>query len=94
MTNSKENTKKINIVIIITVIAFFIASYIYTPFPKSYSVDVENPDRKMIALTFDDGPSNYTQTLLDGLKLKGAKATFFVLGKKAVKNVLKWKGIF
>ncbi len=39
MTNSKENTKKINIVIIITVIAFFIASYIYTPFPKSYSVE-------------------------------------------------------
>ena len=37
--------------------------------------------RKYIALTFDDGPSGrYTQTLLDGLKLRGAKATFLLCG--------------
>lgn len=93
MTNSKENTKHINIVIILTVLAFFVASYIYTPYPKSYGVEVSNPNRKMIALTFDDGPSDYTQTLLDGLKQKGAKATFFVLGKKAVKNADTLKNI-
>ncbi|WP_442604167.1 polysaccharide deacetylase family protein [Paenibacillus sp. KN14-4R] len=37
-----------------------------------------------IALTFDDGPDpKYTAELLDLLKENNAKATFFVLGKKA-----------
>lgn len=37
---------------------------------------------KLIALTFDDGPSTqYTPYILDVLKARGAKATFFVLGK-------------
>lgn len=34
----------------------------------------------VIALTFDDGPYIYTNYLLDLLKTKGAKATFFVNG--------------
>ena len=35
-----------------------------------------------IALTFDDGPHpRYTPRLLDGLKERGVKATFFVVGK-------------
>ena len=38
-------------------------------------------EKKYVALTFDDGPSGkYTQTLLDGLDLRGAKATFFLCG--------------
>lgn len=41
---------------------------------------------KAIALTFDDGPSGYTEELLDGLKQYNAKATFFVIGSKAEKN--------
>ncbi len=40
---------------------------------------------KAIALTFDDGPSNYTEELLDGLQLYNARATFFVVGKTAEK---------
>ena len=37
---------------------------------------------KLIALTFDDGPSTqYSYYILDLLKERGAKATFFVLGK-------------
>lgn len=39
-----------------------------------------------VALTFDDGPSDYTARLLDGLNEYGAKATFFVLGKRAEKH--------
>lgn len=40
-----------------------------------------------IALTFDDGPSpHYTPKLLDGLKERGVKATFFLIGKNAEKN--------
>ena len=38
-------------------------------------------NKKYVALTFDDGPSGrYTQTLLDGLALRGAKATFLLCG--------------
>jgi len=40
---------------------------------------------KKIAITFDDGPSPVTEKLLDGLKERNVKATFFVLGEKAEK---------
>ena len=43
--------------------------------------DMNNPK---IALTFDDGPDPYyTEQLLDGLKERGAKASFFLMGKQA-----------
>ena len=43
-------------------------------------------DRKLVAITFDDGPNNdYTRMLLSGLKERGVKATFFLLGKEVVK---------
>lgn len=39
---------------------------------------------KKIALTFDDGPHpKYTNKLLDGLKERNVKVTFFVLGENA-----------
>lgn len=37
---------------------------------------------KCIALTFDDGPSAYTDQVLDALAARNAVATFFVLGNK------------
>lgn len=40
-----------------------------------------------IALTFDDGPSGYTGQVLDILDRRGAKATFFVVGRNAEANV-------
>ena len=46
------------------------------------TVTVSMDDSKKIALTFDDGPHPYyTEQLLDGLKERDVKATFFVLGK-------------
>lgn len=40
-----------------------------------------------IALTFDDGPNaTYTPLLLDGLKERGVKATFFLIGKNIEKG--------
>ena len=36
--------------------------------------------KKLIAITFDDGPSANTPTLLDGLEARGAVATFFMCG--------------
>ena len=39
--------------------------------------------KKQIAITFDDGPNpEYTMKLLEGLKKRGVKATFFVLGEE------------
>ena len=35
---------------------------------------------RAIALTFDDGPSEWTEPILDLLREHGARATFFVLG--------------
>lgn len=42
--------------------------------------------KKLVALTFDDGPSATTGRLLDILAEKGVKATFFVLGPRAEQN--------
>ena len=50
------------------------------------TIPVTNVSEKAIALTFDDGPSDYTEELLDGLKRYNAKASFFVLGSKAEKK--------
>lgn len=36
----------------------------------------------MIALTFDDGPSDFTDRLLDCLEANNAKATFFLVGQE------------
>ena len=41
-------------------------------------------ERRKVALSFDDGPHPaYTEQLLDGLKKRGVKATFFVTGEHA-----------
>ena len=41
-----------------------------------------DPSKPMIALTFDDGPSQHTITILDALEQYGAVATFFVTGNR------------
>ncbi len=41
-----------------------------------------DPERKVVALTFDDGPSKYTNEILEILKENDASATFFVIGNK------------
>lgn len=39
-------------------------------------------EAKKVAITFDDGPSQeYTKRLLDGLKERNVKATFFLIGE-------------
>ena len=45
-----------------------------TPFPRL------SDEPKLIALTFDDGPSEYTLHILDALSKRGAFATFFTTG--------------
>ncbi|MBB2955532.1 peptidoglycan/xylan/chitin deacetylase (PgdA/CDA1 family) [Bifidobacterium commune] len=52
--------------------------------PQDLVVDTFSPKpegRNVIALTFDDGPSEYSAQILDILKEKGVKATFFDVGQ-------------
>ena len=51
-----------------------------TESPTSEPVRSIDPEKPMIALTFDDGPCEYTPLILDLLEKHNAKATFFVLG--------------
>lgn len=48
--------------------------------------EVDCSKYKCIALTFDDGPSPYTDRLLQILKDNDAKATFFEIGNKVAAN--------
>ncbi len=57
-------------------------------YPDSVNLEqLVQEEKKRVALTFDDGPSTlYTQRLLDGLKERGVRATFFVIGKNIEGN--------
>lgn len=61
--------------------------------PKVITEEIKNKingiyksEEKRAFLTFDDGPSNITGSILDILKEKNIKATFFVLGSNVDKN--------
>lgn len=44
--------------------------------------NVIDPNKKVVAITFDDGPSYYTDEIVDILRDNDAVGTFFVLGNK------------
>ncbi len=51
------------------------------------AVPAGGTEAKYVALTFDDGPrADTTGRLLDGLKERGAHATFFVIGEQVPEN--------
>jgi peptidoglycan/xylan/chitin deacetylase (PgdA/CDA1 family) len=55
----------------------------------SYTDDIYDcVEDNVIALTFDDGPYNYTNDLLDTLKLYGFHATFFITGNNNGKGAI------
>ena len=49
------------------------------PVQVTPSTDID-PDKPMLALTFDDGPSAHTERLLDAFAAHGGKGTFYVVG--------------
>ena len=67
--------------------------YIYLPSNNECEVFNKTYD-KIVAFTFDDGPSEYTMEIVNTLVLNNSKATFFELGNRMkynqeiVKNVL------
>lgn len=46
------------------------------------ATDSQKKAVRYVALTFDDGPSSFTNRLLDCLESNNAKATFFMVGKE------------
>lgn len=53
------------------------------PIDAGYRIYTAQPDDKLIALTFDDGPwPDTTEQILDILEENGAKATFFTIGEQ------------
>jgi peptidoglycan/xylan/chitin deacetylase (PgdA/CDA1 family) len=55
---------------------------IQTEEERAFVADAADAVRQ-VAITFDDGPNpDYTLKLLEGLKKRGVKATFFVLGEE------------
>ncbi len=59
-----------------------------TQFPAPWIVQrFGGRDSMKVALTFDDGPDpRYTNAILDTLKSRGVKATFFMIGRQADEN--------
>lgn len=55
---------------------------LYRPSAKHVQLWRGDSKRKVIALTFDDGPKKDAGKILDVLKAKAVKATFFVVGKQ------------
>ena len=56
-------------------------------FPYGRTVQSVSTTEKIVALTFDDGPNEpYTGQILDVLREKDAKATFFVVGVNATRH--------
>lgn len=68
--------------VILFIGSFFISSNFHV------KVYCGNPleNKKIIALTFDDGPNENTLSILDILKKKNVKATFFCIGKNIEKH--------
>ncbi len=54
---------------------------------------VPSGKKKLVAITFDAGPSEATDKILAVLKKKGVKATFFLTGKQVEKNAAAAKAI-
>lgn len=74
------------IIVVIVVLAFLIYSYIPSNINKKVFFSKEKGNQKVIYLTFDDGPSEHTQELLELLKRYKVRATFFCVAKFAEKR--------
>lgn len=81
-------------IIVALVLAVFLALYGIWQLSKSRDfqlfgeiVSRVDTNEKVVALTFDDGPTpEYTDGVLDVLRERGVKATFFLMGADAEKN--------
>ena len=83
--NMKKKILKSALVTLLALACAVILSHLVTFHGKSYSAESVSNSTKQIALTFDDGPGENTEMLLEGLRERDAKASFFLLGSLAEK---------
>jgi cellulose synthase/poly-beta-1,6-N-acetylglucosamine synthase-like glycosyltransferase/peptidoglycan/xylan/chitin deacetylase (PgdA/CDA1 family) len=75
--------------------ANLVSDEIFKTMPSPYTVDMYGNSQKKIAITFDDGPDpQWTPKILDVLKEKNVKATFFLIGVEAQENASLTKRIY
>ncbi len=75
---------------IVLVLLFFAVSC-FAQIKTFYSNGPENGAR--VALTFDDGPNKATKKILEILKEKNVKASFFMLGVRVRKSPISAKAV-
>jgi len=81
-----EPSMLLSFIVLVAVGASAISYYEYHGVGPQDGVVRRGPHQKLVSLTFDDGPSPiYTPLILDILKEKGVKASFFVVGKSVEK---------
>ena len=72
---------------LVTLFPYIQADYLKGSDKEAYDLYLANRDKKLVALTFDDGPDpRTTPQVLDLLKAHKAKATFFVVGQHIAGN--------
>ena len=87
----RKRTAGLGLIFILALMVLSITSYTAAKHPNMDNwkterilIDKVQTDKKVVALTFDDGPHpQFTPALLDVLKKHDARATFFVMGNKA-----------
>jgi len=87
------NRRKINFILLIAIIILLITGYGLFQISKSRTFQFfgeilprAETNEKVVALTFDDGPTEYTRDVLKTLQEKDIKATFFVMGSELQKK--------
>ncbi len=87
------NIKKVTITSFALILLFLIIAYSLFQISKSRTfqffgeiVPRVETNEKVVALTFDDGPTEYTPDVLNILKEKDIKATFFITGSELEKR--------
>ena len=83
-----KGIKRIIVILLLVIVLVYLAVVIFTIFfdqaviVRRHTVFHVRSNEKVVALTFDDGPSPiWTPQILDALKAAQVKATFFMLGE-------------
>lgn len=74
--------RNLNVLALVLVAVSFVAFLQSRQIDAMYVEALSQGSPRKVYLTFDDGPSQYTDEILDILKKNNLKATFFVVGKE------------
>ncbi|SKK92284.1 xylanase/chitin deacetylase [Mycobacteroides abscessus subsp. massiliense] len=74
--------RQLSILTLILVVIGAAMLFVERRYPGPSADEVDCAQLKCVALTFDDGPTPFTDRLLRVLGAQGAKATFFLIGNK------------